>query len=277
MEIERRNSQVTAHYLPGLNWNQILLNLDNEWLGDRRVRQAVAYAINRGEIQQLGSGRAPVAHTYLPPGHEGHHPNVRQYDYDPSRARQLLTDAGFAAGSDGILRDRNGKRFELTFMTTTGLPIREQIQLVVKDQLRTVGIDVKIDNRPAPVIFGQVLRRRQFDMVLFTSILSPTFLPHNFWHSSQIPTPANNFEGLNASGWRNAENDKLLEQIAEELDTATRVQLLRRQQQIWAEELPAIPLSFSLSLHTSKKALKGVKAGVTGEILWGLERWEWRD
>lgn len=274
-EIERRNPHVTVHYLPGLNWNQILLNLDNEWLQDRRVRQALAYGINREAIVRLGARPTPVAHTYLPPGHEGHHPNVRQYEYDPARARQLLTEAGFTAGPDGVLRDRNGNRFELTFMTTAGFPPREQIQLIVKDQLRAVGIEVKIDNRPSSVFFGQVLRRRQFQMVLFTSILSPTFLPHNFWHSNQIPTSANNFEGLNSSGWRHAENDRVLDQIAEEVDTPKRVQLIRRQQEIWAEELPAIPLFFSLSLHTSRKALKGIKPGVTGDILWGLERWEW--
>jgi peptide/nickel transport system substrate-binding protein len=274
-QIERRNPQITTHYLPGLNWNHILLNLENEWLRDKRVRQALAHAIDREALVRLGARPTPVAHTYLPPGHEGHHPRVAQYDYNPARARQLLIDAGFAPGPDGVLRDRNGSRLELTFMTTAGFPPRERIQLIVKDQLGAVGIEVKIDNRPASVLFGQVLRRRQFQMVLITSILSPAFLPYFFWHSNQIPAPANNLEGLNSSGWRNAENDRLLDQIAEELDTAKRVQLLRRQQELWAEELPAIPLFFSLSLHTSKKALKGIKPGVTGDILWGLEHWEW--
>lgn len=276
-EIDRRAPQVTAHFLPAMGWEHIDLNLDNEWLKDRRVRQALVHAINREEIsQKLFYGRSTVSHSWLPPGHEGHNPKVIKYAYDPARARQLLTEAGFVPGSDGILRDRSGRRLELTIMSTAGHAIREQVQQIIREHLKAVGIDLRIDNRPAGVLFGQVTRRRTFPhMVMYNWNFSPLTLGPPLWHSGQIPTAANNWEGQNVPGWRHADNDRFLDQIAEELDVTKRIQLLRRQQELWAEELPSIPLFHGLSLTTSKKALKNVRPGVLGGILFTSEGWEW--
>jgi peptide/nickel transport system substrate-binding protein len=280
IEIERRNTQQTAHYTPALIWEHIDLNLDNEWLKDKRVRQALAHSINRDEFsQKLFYGKQPVAHTWLPERHEGFNANVRKYNYDPARARQLLTEAGFTPGPDGILRDSKGQRFEITIMTTAGNAQREQVQQIMKESMRAVGIDLKIDNRPAGVLFGQVTRRRQFPhMVMYAWLMSPLTLPHVFWNADQIPTAQNNWEGSNYPGWRQAENDKLNNDILQEIDSAKRVALLKKQQEIWAEELPAIPLFFRLSLTTSNKRLQNVKpAGLSGTYInWNSETWGWQ-
>lgn len=279
-EIERRNAQIQGHYTPALTWEHVDFNLDNEWLKDRRVRQAIVHALNRDQISELAcsGGRQPVAHAWLPQRHEAFNPNVRKYSFDQARSRALLAEAGFTAGTDGILRDSAGKRFEITIMTTAGNALREQVQQVMREQLRQVGIDLKIDNRPASVLFGQVTARRQFPhLVLYAWVMSPATLPHALWHSAQIPRQENNWEGSNNPGWRNAENDRLIDQIVEEIDTAKRIQLFRRQQEVWAEDLPSIPLFFRLSLTTSSKALKNVKpAGLSGTYInWNSEQWEW--
>ncbi len=279
VEIEKRNPQVAAHYTPALTWEHIDFNLDNEWLKIKQVRQAIAHAINREEMAaKLFAGKQPVAHTWLPERHEGHNAKVKKYAYDPARAKALFAEAGFKPGADGILRDPSGKRVEMTIMTTSGNSQREQVEVIVKEQLKEVGIDLRIDNRPASVLFGQVTRQRTFPhMVMYAWVMSPLTLPSGLWHSTQIPSSANNFEGQNGPGWRNAENDKLIDQIVGELDTAKRIQLLQREQDIWVDELPALPLFFRLSLTTSKKALKGVKpAGLSGTyITWNSEEWFW--
>ncbi len=277
MVVDQRAPQVKVHFLPAMGWEHIDFNLDNEWLKDKHVRQALIHAINREEInQRLFYGRSAVSHSWLPPGHEGHNPNITKYAYDPSRARQLLAEAGFVPGPDGILRDRSGKRLELTIMTTAGHATREQVQQIIREHFKAVGINLRIDNRPASVLFGQVTRQRQFaHLVMYNWNFSPLTLGPPLWHSSQIPTAANNWEGQNTPGWRHAENDRLLDQIAEELDVTKRIQLLRRQQEVWAEEVPAIPLFHGLSLTTSKKALNNVLPGVLGGILFAPEHWEW--
>ncbi len=264
-----------VHYTQGLIWERINLNVDDEFLRDKRVRQAIAYGIDREEIaSKLFYGKQPVAHSWLPPAHPGHNPSVRKYAYDPNRARQLLTEAGFTPGPDGIMRGREGRRLELTIISTAGNAIRERIEVIMQDQLKQVGIDLKINNVPASVLVGTTIRRRQYQMTMYSNFFGPTTLG-TFFHSNQIPTEANNYEGGNHMGWRNSENDRILDQAADELDEAKRIQLLRRQQELVAEDLPVIPLYFRVYLTTAKTALRNVKPGGFSGILWNAPEWGW--
>ena len=278
-QIERRNPQIAVQFREAMRWERIDFNLDNEWLRDRRIRQAIAHAIDRATIADLScpGGRQPVAHAWLPPRHPGYNPNVKKYEYDPARAKALLAEAGFTPGLDGILRDRNGKRAEMTIMTTAGNALREQIELIIKDQLKDVGIDLRLDNRPTSVFLGPIVSRRQFPhMALYLSNFSPESMPIVRFHSSQIPSAENNWSGDNRAGWRNAENDRIWEQLASELDERTRIRLLRRQQEIFAEDLPSLPLYFALRLTTTHKALRGIRPTglVDSYLTWNI--WEWR-
>lgn len=281
VEIERINPEVRTYYTEALRWERIDFNLDNEWLKDKRVRQALAHAIDRERIMQaLFNGKQPVAHSWLAPKHPAYNPNVKKYAYDVSRAKALLAEAGFSPGPDGILRDRNGKRVEITFMTTAGHSSREQVQQIVKEQLKQVGIEVRIDNRPASVFFGTVAPRRQFPhLAMYTTVFSPETTGFDRFHSSQIPSAENNWEGNNRVGWRNAEGDRLMEQIIGELDGAKRIALLKRQQELFADELPSLPLYFALSLTTTRRSLRNVKpVGLSGTYLpWNAGEWSWGD
>ncbi len=277
VEIERRNPEINTHYTEGLTWERIDFNLDNEWLKDKRVRQALAYAVDReGIVQALFQGKQPVAHSWLAPKHPASNPNVRKYPYDVTRAKALLAEAGFAPGPDGILRDRAGKRVEMTIMTTAGNSTREQVEQILKEQLRQVGIDLRIDNRPASVFLGPVISRRQFPyLAMYGSLFTPESTSFDRFHSSQIPSAENNWEGNNRPGWRNAENDRLMEQIIGELDEAKRIALFKRQQEVLAEELPSLPLYFRLTLTTMRKSLRNVKPTGLGTYYLPWNSWQW--
>ncbi len=281
LEIERRTPRVATQYTPSLRWERINFNLDNEWLRDLRVRQAIAHAIDREMIvRTIFVGKYDVAHTWLAPRHPAYNPRVKRYGYDPARARELLSEAGFTPGPDGVLRDRTGRRVEMTLVTIAGSAVREQIEQIIKEQLAGVGIDLRFDRRPASVFFGVITRRRQFaHMGVWSTLFSVESTGYEGFHSSQIPTEANNWEGFNAMGWRNPDNDRLLDQIALELDEGRRIQLLKRQQEIFADDLPALPLYFSLSLTTSRQELRGVRpTGLYGSFLpWNAYEWSWQE
>jgi len=166
LEIERRNPSVVAHYTEALRWERIDFNLDNEWLRDKRVRQAIAYGIDReAAVNAIYHGKYRAAHSWLAPRHPAYNPNVKKYSYDPARAKTLLAEAGFTPGADGILRDSSGKRVEMTIMTTAGNAVREQVQQIMKEQLKEVGIDLRIDNTDMRGMNDMLRAHGKFDVV----------------------------------------------------------------------------------------------------------------
>jgi peptide/nickel transport system substrate-binding protein len=169
---------------------------------------------------------------------------------------------------------------ELTLVSVAGSTVRAQIEEIIKEHLAAVGIDLRIDRRPASVFFGEVTRKRLFaHMGVWSTLFSIESTGYEGFHSSQIPSEANNWEGFNAMGWRNPENDRLLDQISVELDESRRIQLLRRQQEIFADDLPALPLYFSLSLTTSRREIRHVRpTGLFGSFLpWNAYEWSWQE
>lgn len=275
-EIERRGAgRMVAYYTEGLIWEHIDFNMDNEWLKDKRVRWAIAHAIDRESMSRtLFQGRQPVAHTFFGPKHFAFNPNVKKYAYDPARAKKLLAEAGFTPGADAVLRDASGKRFEISIMTTAGNTVREQVEEIIKDQLKAVGIDLKIDNRPASVLFGEVTRKRMYPhLVMYAWVSSPITHFRTIWHSKEIPTAANNFVGQNTPGYKNPEIDKLLEQAEEELDELKRAVLLKRVQDLWVEDIPSLPLFFRLELNATKREVKNYKPRGIGITTWNSQEW----
>jgi peptide/nickel transport system substrate-binding protein len=88
--------------------------------------------------------------------------------------------------------------------------------------------------------------RRQFThMAMYASLFTPESIPFDRFHSSQIPSAQNAWEGNNRVGWRHPENDKVMESLISELDPQKRTALFRRQQEIFAEELPSLSLFFA--------------------------------
>ncbi len=282
-EIERRSGgRAVTHYTEGLIWEHFDFNLDNEWLKDKRVRWAIAHAIDRETIvRTLFQGRQPVANTYFGPKHFAFNPNVKQYAFDPARAKALLAEAGFTPGPDGILRDGSGRRFEISIMTTAGNAVREQVEQIIKDHVRQVGIDLRIDNRPASVFFGQITRQRTYPhLAMYAWVSSPTTHFRTIWHSKEIPTAANNYVGQNTPGYKNPQMDALLEQAEQELDEAKRAALLKKAQEIWAEDLPSLPLYFRIELNVSRPELKNYKPrGISntpfGSTTWNAGTWSY--
>jgi peptide/nickel transport system substrate-binding protein len=262
--------------LPSLIFEHIAVNLDNPWLRDRRVRQALLYALDRDIIRARAWGPvAEVAHTWLPPRHPAHHPEVRRYIRDVDLARRLLTEAGWSPGPDGIVRNAAGERLELVIMTTPGNEPRERTQDLMIEQWRAVGVAARKENPPN---FFEVLGGRRFrHLAMFAWVMSPVTTGREIWHSTWIPTDANRFQGNNYAGWQNGENDRLLDQIVEEAAEPRRIELQRRQQELWAEELPSLPLWFRSEPVLVHRSLTGVRpSGITGGLVWNVHQWAWR-
>ena len=263
-------------YKPGLIYEHIDLNLSNPILADVRVRRALVHGIDRAAIsRQLFAGRQPVAHSPVSPLDWVAADDIPKYGYAPNTAKRLLREAGWNATRQGARTNKKGERLTLEIMTTAGNRSRELVQQVLQSQWKKLGIDVRVKNQPARVFFGETVTQRKFSgLAMYAWISAPESVPRTTLHSAHIPSPGNNFAGQNYTGFNNPEMDRLIDKIEVELDREKRRALWRRIQEIYATELPVIPLYFRANPYVLPLWLKSVEP--TGHqdpsTLW-VENW----
>lgn len=275
---KRHGDKYRVIFKPGLEYEHIDLNLENPILADKRVRHALLYGIDREMItQQLFAGKQPVALTSVNPLDRGYTTDVPRYDYDPERAVELLEAAGWMlpAGKD-VRRNDKGEPLRIELMSTAGNKTRELVEQVLQRQWKEIGIDIRIKNEAPRIFFGDTTRRREFTgMAMYAWSTAPETVPRGTLHSSQIPTEENNYRGLNYTAFSKPEMDRLIETIETELDPDKRVPLWHRIQEIYAEEVPILPLFFRANPYILPRWLDGIEP--TGHFqqttLW-IEDWK---
>ncbi|MGF1627474.1 MAG: peptide ABC transporter substrate-binding protein [Alphaproteobacteria bacterium] len=248
-------------FKPALFYEHIDLNLDNPILADVRVRRALLHAIDREVIsERLFAGHQPVAHVNINPQDRVYFGGIPTYEFDPERAAALLDEAGWTLAPGAATRTNpDGEQLALTLMTTAGNATRELVEQVLQSQWRRIGVDVAIKNEPARVLFGETLARRAFDsMVMFAWLSPPENVPRTTLHSSMIPTPENNWGGQNYTGYTSAEADAIIDDLEVTCDDPERQDLWNRLQELYAEDLPALPLYYRSMPYVLPQWLDGV-------------------
>lgn len=224
------NPNLVVRFVPQVNYHYFALNLDNPLFQDVRVRQAMMYALDRESIiENALLGEGTLALHPINPILDAFNDDVMTYPYDPERAGQLLDEAGWEVGSDGV-RVKDGQRFSFELLVDRGNVTREQEALIAQDNWRAVGLDPLYQ-------FGEfatvVSRYREGDYVTRITywITPPSADIYNYWHS----------EGSsNYTGYANPELDALLEEARVTADDAERQALQNQVQAILAEEVPAL-------------------------------------
>jgi peptide/nickel transport system substrate-binding protein len=280
LELESRlkkegRSDIVLRAEPGLVWEHIDLNLDNVHLKDKRVRQALISAINREElVKQLFEGKQVVSHSFLPEKHYAYYKGVKKYNFDLNYAKSLLAEAGYTAGSDGILQ-KGGQRLSFTFMTTAGNRTREQVQQILQSQWKAAGVEVKIQNQPARAYFGDTLPSRKFEIAMYAWVFSPIADCEGLYTGDTIPS-ATHHEGQNYPGYKNDEVTKICHATPEELDQGKRVEMFKRAQELWTEDVPVIPLYLRSDYTSHKAGLQSfLPTGADTPVTWNSTSWRW--
>jgi peptide/nickel transport system substrate-binding protein len=259
---------------PNMIWEHMDINLDNPLFKDVKVRQAVAFALDR---QNMGAttlkGAAVIASADQPPSSWVFNPELQPFVRDINLARKLLGEAGWKPGTDGIMI-KDGKRLSFNIATVSGNKTRENIQAAIQQQLREAGIEVRFSVYAPDYFSSAILRPRNFDMALYGYVLGADPDHTSLWHSRFIPSQANNYEGQNYSGWRNVEIDNLTVAGTRTYSLEERKQIYFRIQELVAQELPCIPLYFRANIDMVKKHVVGFQPSPTpAGNLWNA--WEW--
>lgn len=275
----RHGTEFKVLYRPALVWEHIDCNFDNAILKDKRVRQALLYGANRQKMNEiLFKNRQQVSDSWLPPLHYGFNPKIKTYPHDPEKAKGLLQEAGWIETPGGIRVNSRGQKLKLTIMTTAGNHTREQIQQILQNDWRNIGVELDINNQPAKVFFGETMRQRKFEhLALYAWVSDPISDGETLWTAKNIPSGKNNWQGQNMPGWVNEESDEILHKVPVTLDEAARKEMLQRQQRIWTEELPVLPMFFRTDVAITHPALKNWRlTGMMTPITWNAEEWSFQ-
>ncbi len=238
-DLETRSSEIKLQVTTGPSVERIEFNLARRAdpadpnvahpvLGDASVRKALLLATPKQRmIDRLLAGKAKVGTSPVSIGWASSK-DAKQDDYDPTKARQLLDQAGWVPGADGI-RSKGGVPAVLTITTTTGDKVREQVEQVLLDEWKQIGVKLEIRNIPSSILFGSWAdrsprKRGNFDINMYAS--SPDADPHESvnqrFHSQNIPRPENNGAGFNYNRFSNPEVDRLIGQAGSSVDQEAR-------------------------------------------------------
>ena len=249
----------------GSNIQYIGFNTEIAPLNNVKVRQAIAYGINREKIiNDLLLGQATIAHSILPEESWAFNAGTK-YEYNPEKAKQLLDEAGF--------KDKNGdgKREmpKISFKVSSGNQAVSQYTQLIVSQLLEIGMPVEIDSVEFQTMLSQ-LQKGQYQMTTGRWVggnQDPIFL-RDLFASSEIPSETR--ASRNRSRYSNKEVDDLLDQAINEIDREKAKQLYTKAQDIISNEVPMIPLWYPANMVVANQRVENIKMNASGD--WGFVR-----
>jgi len=247
-----RDPALTVQRGAGTRLAYLAFNLRDPILKDVRVRQAIAYAMDRRPmIQYLWRGQAQPAHSVLPPQSWAYNDDVPRYDYDPGKARQLLDAAGYPVV--------NGVRFHVAMKTSTDENTRLMVA-VLQQQLRDVGIALDIRSFEFATFFSDVTHGafQLYGLRWIGGNEDPDIFEYAF-HSAKFPP-----NGANRSFYSNSRLDALIDHARRETNQTIRKQDYAEVQRILATDLPYINLWYLDNLVVHTKRVRDVTLNPSG-------------
>ncbi len=237
---------------------------------DKRVRQALTYAINREEfVQSVMQGNAQVVnHPGYPEGW-AYNDDVPAYEYDPEKAEELLAEAGWTKNDDGTLVDENGDEFEITLKLQQGNTVRTKVAEYAQEEWGKLGIKVNLNVSEWSAFLKELDAPHDFDAFILglSASLDPSVT--TVYHSSEAEN------GLNRAGFSNEELDKLMEESDQTADPEERAEKIKEIQGIIAEEQPLTFFYMATNNYIYKPKVKGIELHPTGAYF-NIDEW-WFD
>jgi peptide/nickel transport system substrate-binding protein len=290
LEREAAENRFTLHDLgPGLEYTFLLFNMNDVsrtgsrepssrkqgWFRSQTFRRAISTAIDKQSIVDLVYGsRAALLSSHVTPGNKlWYHPSPSPGRHSLAEARELLRSAGFVADASGTLRDGEGP-VGFSLLTSAGNVARSMIVTIIQDDLRKLGIEVRVVTVDFAALLDRVFETLDYEASLLTfgsSDVDPTAElatllsagDMHVWHLGQ-KQPATEWE---------AEIDRLMLRQMTSTDPAERKRLYDRVQEIVAEELPIIALASPHILVGAHRRLRNVQPAVLAPYaFWNAEQ-----
>lgn len=243
-------------------------------LTNRSVREGLYRAIDRTAFNEVATqGLAPVADSWFKPTdllRPALEASVPQFPYDPTRAQQLMGQAGWIRGTEGVfVHQQSAERFEIQISGRPGAGAERQLEIIASDW-KALGAQPVIHLIPP----AQVANREYLATYPGALLSNPPGdgLITERLHTSNIAGPANRWTGRNASGYSNPSADVLQDKLLVTIDRAERLSLHRQLLQTMMADLPIMPLHWGVR---GAFVLRTVRGPITAEQAgWNILEWE---
>ncbi|MGH1338687.1 MAG: ABC transporter substrate-binding protein [Aureispira sp.] len=249
-------NRVTFHEPSQFAYHYLAFNSKSPKLADKRVRQAIAHAIDRDRIvKELFGGAAMKVNTPVSPHRMHYNLNVKGVEFDLKRAAELLEKAGWkdTDGDDVLDKKIEGQlvKLRLKYNYNRNNTVRKGIGKLLKESLAKIGVRMDLYPIEFPVLL-QNARNREYEIIALAWVNSPGSDDlKNVWHTS-----ADTKSGGNRVGFGNAKTDKLIDQILVSLDENERKSLYLEFQERVAAEYPYAFLVVPNQLVMIREGLK---------------------
>ncbi len=266
-----KNDNIKTYLLHLPQYTAVFLNQKNALLKNIDIKQALAYSINKQEIiDTVLSGEGEAIHGPILPGFVGYNPELKQYEFNPIKAQEILDNTGWTLEEGNEMRTKDGQELRFT-LTTIDQPDFVASANLLKDYWQKIGCGVELRIIDSTRIQKYVIKPRDFEALLVGEIVGTDPDPYSFWHSSQGRDP-----GLNLSVYVNKDVDQLLEEARKTTDPEQRRLKYLHFQNILADELPALFLynpTYTYGLHKKVKGFELDRISVPADRFTGIENW----
>ena len=278
----------------GFNLNQAInsqgkpfLNpIKSRWFNNLAFRQAVAYAINRQEINNnIYRGLGKIQHSPLAvqsPYYLSPEAGLKVYEYNPKKAKKILLDTGFKYNDANELLDENGNRVEFTILVKSEEKLRIDTAVKIKEDLSNIGIKANLQVLNFNTVLRKLLSSRDwecyvgafgvpgadFEPNLLSLFWSSNGSFHQFNLGSKPGEPR--MKNWQVSDWEK-EIDRLFTAGYQTVNENQRREIYGEFQQIVAEQLPVFFLVNSLSLQAVRNHIDNLKFSAIGGAFWNID------
>jgi len=243
------------------------------------VRKALAHAVDRQALNDAVFDGEGVIADAMVPSNLGYYPTIdaaiAKYSYDPRRSEQLMSDAGYTRGPDGVFAHPSLGRFAFESWQVSRVPNERELS-VTTDGWRRAGFDPQPNVLPPAQILNHELKTTISGVMTTGSGADEGSLRQ--LSTAGIPTAENRWSGgTNFGGWSDREYDRLLDTFNRTLERGERTKLIAQMMTRATDQVPWIFLYYSLAPTAHVATLRGPQTATPDRpSTWNVHEWEWR-
>ena len=255
------------------------LKTKHPFLTDPAVRQALNVLVDRASVQEQIYGRTGIATANFLNAPSKFVSKNTKYEFNVEKASQILEQAGWKKGSDGI-RVKDGKRLKVLYQTSINAP-RQKTQAIVKAAAAKAGIEMELKSVTASVFFGSdpgnpdTYQKFYTDIQMYTTTMTQPD-PQRFMDqfcSWEAATKENKWQGRNITRWKSEEYDKTWRAAEAEMDPVKRAVLFVKMNDLVIQDIVVIPVVFRPRVAAIASKLRNAEQSGWDGDFWNLANW----